>query len=101
MCLLFNHAPAEGCVYKTVYRSAALAVNKNVLRQIVGKKGTGATMAAEDRVCLAMAHSAFDHAMAWLLKHTRLLMDATGATRHLNGDKAHVVRLGDGNGIGE
>ena len=56
-------------------------------------------MASQDCVCLAVAHSAFD--LPWLLKHSRLLMDATGATRFLDGDQSHVIRLGSGMGTGD
>ncbi len=48
-------------------------------------------LAAQDCVCLAVTHSAFD--LPWLLKHSRLLLDATGATRFLDGDQSHVIRL--------
>ena len=58
-------------------------------------------VASQDCVCLVVAHSAFDHAMAWLLKHSRLLMDATGATRFLDGDQSHVIRLGSCKGVGD
>lgn len=56
---------------------------------------TEEAVAAQGCVCLAVAHSAFD--IPWLLKHSRLLPDATGVTRFLNGDQSHVVRLGSGN----
>ena len=52
------------------------------------------TLASRDCVCLAVAHSAFDHAMAWLIQHSRLLMDATAVTRFLDGDQSNVIRLG-------
>jgi hypothetical protein len=42
------------------------------------------TLASRDCVCLAVAHRAFDHAMAWLLTHSGLLLDATGAPRPEN-----------------
>jgi len=48
-------------------------------------------LASQDCVCLAVAHSAFD--IPWLLKHSRLLMDATGATRHHPQDRGTVIRL--------
>jgi hypothetical protein len=38
-----------------------------------------------------VAHSAFD--IPWLLKHSRLLMDATGVTRHHPQDRGTVIRL--------
>lgn len=40
---------------------------------------TEEVLAAHDCVCLAVAHSAFD--VPWIVKHSRLVMDATGATR--------------------
>jgi hypothetical protein len=57
-------------------------------------------VAVEDCVCLAVADGAFDHAMAWLIKHSRLLLDATGVTRFLDGDQSHMVRLGSHSGLG-
>ncbi len=48
-------------------------------------------LAAQDCVCLAVAHSAFD--IPWILKHSRLLMDATGATRDLAPVGETLVRL--------
>ncbi len=39
-----------------------------------------------------MAHSAFD--LPWLVKHSRLLMDATGIAQFLDGDRSNVIRLG-------
>jgi hypothetical protein len=47
-------------------------------------------LAAQDCICLAVAHSAFD--LPWLLKHSRLVMDATGATRRFP-HTGPVVRL--------
>jgi hypothetical protein len=38
-----------------------------------------------------VAHSAFD--IPWLLKHSRLLMDATGATRRFLHARGTVIRL--------
>jgi UDP-N-acetyl-D-glucosamine dehydrogenase len=52
---------------------------------------TEQTLASQDCVCLAVAHSAFD--IPWLLKHSLLLMDATGATRHYPQDRGTVIRL--------
>ncbi len=49
------------------------------------------TLASQDCVCLAVAHSAFD--IPWLLKHSRLLVDATGATRYFPEDHGTVIRL--------
>jgi len=46
---------------------------------------------AQDCVCLAVAHSAFD--LPWLLKWSGLLMDATGATRRFVPAGGTVVRL--------
>lgn len=56
---------------------------------------------AQDCICLAVAHSAFD--IPWLIKHSRPLMDATGVTRFLNGDRSNLVHLGGGTGarVGE
>jgi UDP-N-acetyl-D-glucosamine dehydrogenase len=48
-------------------------------------------LAAQDCVCLAVAHSAFD--LPWLLKHSRLFMDATGVTRRVPHSGGPVVRL--------
>jgi UDP-N-acetyl-D-glucosamine dehydrogenase len=48
-------------------------------------------LAAQDCVCLAVAHSGFD--VPWLLKHSRLLMDATGVTRRFASVGDAVVRL--------
>ncbi len=49
-----------------------------------------ATVEAQDCVCLAVAHSGFD--LPWIVKHSRLVLDATGATRRLpsSGD---IIRL--------
>jgi UDP-N-acetyl-D-glucosamine dehydrogenase len=52
---------------------------------------TEETLAAQDCVCLAVAHSAFD--IPWLLKHSPLLMDATGVTRRFRQERGTVVRL--------
>ena len=49
------------------------------------------TLASQDCVCLAVAHSAFD--IPWLIKHSPLLMDATGATRRFPQDRGTVIRL--------
>jgi UDP-N-acetyl-D-glucosamine dehydrogenase len=49
------------------------------------------TLAAQDCICLAVAHSAFD--IPWLIKHSRLLMDATGVTRRFPQDRGTVIRL--------
>jgi UDP-N-acetyl-D-glucosamine dehydrogenase len=50
-----------------------------------------ALLAAQDCVCLAVAHSAFD--LPWLIRHSQLLVDATGATRRLSHDRSTVIRL--------
>ena len=52
---------------------------------------TAALLAAQDCVCLAVAHSVFD--LLWLVQHSRLLMDATGVTRRLPQDRNTVIRL--------
>ncbi len=62
-------------------------------RRLASVPLTEETLAAQDCVCLAVAHSAFDHAMAWLLKHSRLLLDATGATRRFPQEGGRVIRL--------
>jgi UDP-N-acetyl-D-glucosamine dehydrogenase len=49
------------------------------------------TLAVQDCVCLAVAHSAFD--IPWLIEHSRLLMDATGVTRRFPQDRGTVIRL--------
>jgi UDP-N-acetyl-D-glucosamine dehydrogenase len=52
---------------------------------------SAALLVAQDCVCLAVAHSAFD--LPWLVQHSRLLVDATGATRRLPHDRNTVIRL--------
>jgi UDP-N-acetyl-D-glucosamine dehydrogenase len=52
---------------------------------------TAETVAAQDCVCLAVAHGAFD--IPWLLSHSRLLLDATGATRRFPSAAGTVIRL--------
>jgi len=63
-------------------------------RRLTSVPLTEETLGAQDCTCLAVAHSAFD--IPWLLKHSRLLMDATGVTRLVDGGKSHVTRIGDG-----
>jgi UDP-N-acetyl-D-glucosamine dehydrogenase len=48
-------------------------------------------LATQDCVCLAVAHSAFD--VPWLLKHSRLILDATGVTRRFPVGGGTVIRL--------
>ncbi len=60
-------------------------------RRLTSVPLTESTLAAQDCVCLAVAHSAFD--IPWLLKHSRLLMDTTGVTRRFHQDRGTVVRL--------
>jgi UDP-N-acetyl-D-glucosamine dehydrogenase len=60
-------------------------------RRLTSVPLTEATLAAQDCVCLAVAHSAFD--LPWLLKHSRLTVDATGATRRFRHDPGTVIRL--------
>jgi UDP-N-acetyl-D-glucosamine dehydrogenase len=60
-------------------------------RRLTSVPLTESTLAAQDCVCLVVAHSAFD--MPWLLKHSRLLMDATGITRRFAQDRSTVIRL--------
>ncbi len=67
-------------------------------RRLASVPLTETTLAAQDCVCLAVAHSAFD--LAWLLKHSRLVLDATGVTRFLDGDQSNVIRLGSCRGVG-
>jgi UDP-N-acetyl-D-glucosamine dehydrogenase len=50
-----------------------------------------AVLAAQDCVCLAVAHTAFE--VPWLLKHSRLLLDATGITRRFPQEQGTVIRL--------
>ncbi len=45
----------------------------------------------QDCVCLAVAHSAFD--LAHLVKESRLLADATGASRRVPDRTGTVIRL--------
>jgi UDP-N-acetyl-D-mannosaminuronate dehydrogenase len=52
---------------------------------------TEQSLGAQDCVCLAVAHTAFD--LPWLVKHARLIMDATGATRRVSHAPGTVVRL--------
>jgi UDP-N-acetyl-D-glucosamine dehydrogenase len=52
---------------------------------------TEGTVTSQDCICLAVAHSAFD--IPWLLKHSRLLMDATGVTRRFPHAPGSVIRL--------
>ena len=49
------------------------------------------TLAAQDCVCLLVGHSSFD--IPWLIKHSRLLLDATGITRRFQQEHGRVVRL--------
>ncbi len=49
-----------------------------------------AALGAQDCVCLAVAHSTFD--LEWIVKHSRLVLDATGATRRLPRSSA-IIRL--------
>ncbi len=60
-------------------------------RRLTSMPLTESTLASQDCVCLAVAHSAFD--IPWLIKHSRLLMDATGATRRFPQDRGTVIRL--------
>lgn len=48
-------------------------------------------LADQDCVCVAVAHSAFD--IAWIVKHSRLLVDATGVTRRMSPAGGMVIRL--------
>jgi UDP-N-acetyl-D-glucosamine dehydrogenase len=48
-------------------------------------------LAAQDCVCLAVAHGPFD--VPWIMKHSRLLMDATGITRRFAPVASPVIRL--------
>jgi len=61
------------------------------VRRLTSVPLTEETVAAQDCVCLAVAHSAFD--IPWLLKHSRLLMDATGVTRRYPQERGIVIRL--------
>jgi UDP-N-acetyl-D-glucosamine dehydrogenase len=60
-------------------------------RRLTSVPLTETTLASQDCVCLAVAHSAFD--IPWLITHSRLLMDATGATRRFPQDRGSVIRL--------
>lgn len=60
-------------------------------RRLTSVPLTDDAVAAQDRVCLAVAHSKFD--LGWIVKGSRTLIDATGMTRFLNGDQSHVIRL--------
>ncbi len=50
-----------------------------------------ALLTSQDCVCLVVAHSAFD--LPAILRGSRLLLDATGATRHLPQAEGAVIRL--------
>jgi UDP-N-acetyl-D-glucosamine dehydrogenase len=52
---------------------------------------TEETMAGMDCVVIAVSHSCFD--IPWLMKHSRLVVDAQNATRGLEGLGAQIVRL--------
>jgi UDP-N-acetyl-D-glucosamine dehydrogenase len=52
---------------------------------------TEPTLAKQDCICLAVAHSAFD--LSWLVKNGPLIVDATGATRRVPDRPDTVVRL--------
>ena len=52
---------------------------------------TESLLAGQDCVCLAVAHSVFE--IPWILKHSRLLLDATGVTRHFPPGSGTVIRL--------
>jgi UDP-N-acetyl-D-glucosamine dehydrogenase len=60
-------------------------------RRLTSVPLTEETLASQDCVCLAVAHSVFD--IPWLIKHSPLLMDATGATRRFRQDRGTVMRL--------
>jgi len=60
-------------------------------RRLASVPLTEAALASQDCVCLAVAHSAFD--IPWILKHSPLLMDATGVTRHHPQECGKVIRL--------
>ena len=52
---------------------------------------TDNVLAGQDGVCVAVAHSAFD--IAWVVKHNRLLVGATGVTRRMSPAGGVVIRL--------
>jgi UDP-N-acetyl-D-mannosaminuronate dehydrogenase len=52
---------------------------------------TDEVLADQDCVCVAVAHNAFD--IAWIVKHSRLLVDATGVTRRMSPAGGMVIRL--------
>jgi UDP-N-acetyl-D-mannosaminuronate dehydrogenase len=52
---------------------------------------TDQALGAQDCVCLAVAHTAFD--LPWVITHSRLIVDAAGATRRGPHAPASVVRL--------
>jgi len=60
-------------------------------RRLASVPLTEATLAAQDCVCLAVAHSKCN--LGWIVKASRTVIDATGMTRFLNGDQSHVIRL--------
>jgi len=61
------------------------------IRRLTSVPLTEQALASQDCVCLAVAHSAFN--IPWLLKHSRLVLDATGVTRHYPQDRGTVIRL--------
>ena len=61
------------------------------IRRLTSVPLTEEVLASQDCVCLAVAHSAFN--IPWLLKHSRLVLDATGVTRHYPQDRGTVIRL--------
>jgi UDP-N-acetyl-D-glucosamine dehydrogenase len=52
---------------------------------------TATLLHQQDCVCLAVAHTTFD--LPWILNESPLLIDATGATRLLDCNQHHVIRL--------
>jgi UDP-N-acetyl-D-glucosamine dehydrogenase len=52
---------------------------------------TEEVLADQDCVCLAVAHNVFD--VSWIVKHSRLLVDATGVTRRCPPGGGTVIRL--------
>jgi UDP-N-acetyl-D-glucosamine dehydrogenase len=67
------------------------AVGASSIARLTSVPLTEETLAAQDCVCLAVAHSTFD--IPWILKCSRLVMDATGATRRVAPVGGALIRL--------
>ncbi len=68
----------------------AIALDEDSSQRLASVPLSEAALGAQDCVCLAVAHSSFD--LAWIVKQSRLVLDATGATRRLP-QSSTIVRL--------